>query len=47
MDKPFYVLIYKATIHWFDRLDRQDWLIVLFVGMCLSLLCMRGTGARA
>jgi hypothetical protein len=43
MDKPFYILWYKATIRWFEVLDRQGWLIVLIVGMCLSFLCLRGT----
>jgi hypothetical protein len=46
MDKPAYVLIYKEAARWFDKLDRHDWLIVLVVGMCLSLLCLRGAGRK-
>jgi hypothetical protein len=35
-----------VVFRWFNSLDRQEWLIVLTVGMLFGLLCMRGFGSR-
>lgn len=36
----------SGTQHWFLRLDRQEWLVVLIVGTCFGFLCMRGLGSK-
>jgi hypothetical protein len=35
------------VLRWFNRLDRQEWVVVLVVGMVFGFLCMRGYGSRS
>ncbi len=39
--------VWEMILAWAGRLDRQEWLVVLSVGMCFGFLCMRGYGSRA
>lgn len=43
---PSVGLLLKGIMHWFDRLDRQEWVVVLVVVMCFGFLCLRGLGSR-
>ena len=38
---------YREVMGWFDRLDMQEWFMVLTVGMIVGFLCMRGYGSRS
>ena len=38
---------YHDVMNWFASLDRQEWLVVLAIGMVLGFLCMRGYGSRS
>lgn len=38
--------ILNASWHWFNALDRGEWLIVLAVTTAAGFLCMRGYGSR-
>jgi len=39
--------VWREIIRWADRLDTQEWLLVL-LGVCLvGLYCMRGFGSRS
>jgi hypothetical protein len=37
----------QFVMRWFNKLDRQEWLIVLVVAMLFGFLCMRGYGSRS
>jgi len=39
--------LYRYVMSWFDRLDMQEWFMVLFVAMLVGFLCMRGYGSRS
>ena len=38
---------YRDVMNWFASLDRQEWLVVLALGMVFGFLCMRGFGSRS
>jgi hypothetical protein len=38
---------YRDVMNWFGSLDRQEWMVVLFIGMVLGFVCMRGYGSRS
>ncbi|QDU56269.1 hypothetical protein [Aeoliella mucimassa] len=35
----------SGTWHWFNTLNREEWMVVLAVGSALGFLCMRGLRA--
>lgn len=37
----------RTVGHWFDRLNRQEWLALLLVVMVVGFMCMRGYGSRS
>jgi len=37
---------FQYCMRWFNRLDRQEWVIVLVAVMAFGLLCMRGHNSR-
>ncbi len=38
---------FQYLMRWFNGLDRQEWVVVLVVGMVFGFLCMRGYGSRS
>jgi hypothetical protein len=38
---------FQLVMRWFNKLDRQEWVIVLVVAAVFGLLCMRGYGSRS
>jgi len=37
---------YSTAMHIINRLDRQQWFVVLCVALVLGALCLRGFGSR-
>ncbi|HZZ28033.1 MAG TPA: hypothetical protein VFE46_08530 [Pirellulales bacterium] len=38
--------IFNHAFQWMNRLDRQDWMLVLIAAVILGFLCLRGFGSR-
>jgi hypothetical protein len=38
--------LYHQAMGWFNRLDRQEWLLVLIGVVVAGFLCLRGMGSR-
>lgn len=38
---------YNTSWNWLNQLDRQEWLMLLLVGMVVGFFCMRGFGSRS
>jgi hypothetical protein len=37
---------YHEVTHWFNTLDRQEWLLVLIGAVVVGFLCLQGMGSR-
>ncbi len=39
--------LYREFLRLFDRLDTQQWLVVLVIAVVVGLICLRGVGSRS
>ena len=37
---------YNTAMNWLNRLDRQEWFLILLTAMAVGALCLRGFGSR-
>ncbi len=38
---------YREFLRIFDRLDTQQWLVVLVIAVVVGVICLRGMGSRS
>ncbi len=38
---------YREFLKIFDRLDTQQWLVVLVIAVVVGVICLRGMGSRS
>jgi hypothetical protein len=38
---------YREFLKIFDRLDTQQWLVVLVIAVVVGMICLRGMGSRS
>ena len=38
---------YRHALHWFDRLDKQEWLLLMAAAVVLGFFALRGFGSRS
>jgi len=38
---------FREISWWIDRLDMQEWMLILFSMIILGFLCLRGFGSRS
>jgi len=39
--------LYREFLRLFDRLDTQQWLVVLVIAVIVGMICLRGMGSRS
>jgi len=39
--------IYREFLRLFERLDTQQWLVVLVIAVVVGVICLRGMGSRS
>jgi len=39
--------LYHEFLRLFDRLDTQQWLVVLVIAVIVGMICLRGMGSRS
>ncbi len=39
--------LYREFLRLFDRLDTQQWLVVLVIAVVVGMICLRGVGSRS
>ncbi len=39
--------LYREFLKIFDRLDTQQWLVVLVIAVVVGVMCLRGMGSRS
>jgi hypothetical protein len=39
--------LYHEFFRLFDRLDTQQWLVVLVIAVIVGMICLRGMGSRS
>ncbi len=39
--------LYREFLRLFDRLDTQQWLVVLVIAVVVGMICLRGMGSRS
>jgi hypothetical protein len=46
-DAPMLTQTYRNLSRYIDQMGSTEWLLVVFIGICVGIFCLRGFGSRS